>query len=132
MRERPELLGGFLRRRLLAAHAYGPHSYVRAQQLRAMLRAGLEQRLGGFDLLTTPSMPASAPPLGTPSPTLLTLPFNTLGWPALTIPVGLGAERLPLGIQLVARPWREDLTLRAGAAVEARIAGAASGVAARA
>lgn len=53
-------------------------------------------------------------------------PANMLGLPGLSLPVGVssgegGAAALPLGLQLMAAPWREATLLRAGAALEAAL-----------
>lgn len=45
--------------------------------------------------------------------------FNLLGLPALSVPFGLSEEGLPVGVQLVARPWEEELLLELGARLEA-------------
>jgi aspartyl-tRNA(Asn)/glutamyl-tRNA(Gln) amidotransferase subunit A len=50
--------------------------------------------------------------------TRLTRPFNVLGWPALAMPCGFSAAGLPIGLQLVAPPHREDTLFCAGAALE--------------
>lgn len=119
LRERLDDFGPFPRQRLLAAFAHDPTAFVRAQGLRAALRRRVEGALAHVDLLSTPALPHPAPPLGAPSTTRYTAPFNALGWPAVTVPVGLSRERLPLGLQLVARPWAESLLLRAARVVEA-------------
>lgn len=110
--------GGFMRPRILAAFAYEPGAFVRGQQLRGTLRRRAEEIFKAVDLLSTPSMPAPAPLLGIPSPTTLTMPFNLLGWPALTVPVGQTETGLPLGLQLSGRPWDDATVLRAGLALE--------------
>jgi aspartyl-tRNA(Asn)/glutamyl-tRNA(Gln) amidotransferase subunit A len=51
--------------------------------------------------------------------TRLTSPFNLLGWPAVSVPCGASADGLPIGLQLVARPWADGLLLDAAAAFEA-------------
>jgi aspartyl-tRNA(Asn)/glutamyl-tRNA(Gln) amidotransferase subunit A len=43
---------------------------------------------------------------------------NALGYPALSIPCGIGSSGLPIGLQLIGPPFREALILRAGAALE--------------
>ena len=43
---------------------------------------------------------------------------NLTGWPAAVVRAGSSAEGLPIGVQLVAAPWREDVALAAAAAVE--------------
>ncbi len=49
----------------------------------------------------------------------LTVIFNLLGWPAVSVPCGRDDAGLPVGIQLAALPWREDHCLAAAAVVEA-------------
>ena len=46
-----------------------------------------------------------------------TLPFNLTGQPAASIPVGVTASGLPVGLQIVANHYREDLVLRAARAI---------------
>ncbi|HEY8415063.1 MAG TPA: amidase family protein, partial [Thermaerobacter sp.] len=48
----------------------------------------------------------------------LTAPFNVTGQPALSVPVGVGASGLPLGMQIVGRPFDEATVIRVGAAYE--------------
>jgi amidase len=90
----------------------------------------------GFDLLVTPTLGELPAPLAeldgaTHSPEQLlarmaphmafTHPFNVTGHPALSLPLGVSPEGLPVGVQLVARLGREDLLLRAGSALEAAL-----------
>jgi Asp-tRNA(Asn)/Glu-tRNA(Gln) amidotransferase A subunit family amidase len=49
--------------------------------------------------------------------------FNLLGAPAAVVPVGKSPEGLPIGVQIVARPWEEELVLSVAAALEERCAG---------
>ncbi len=118
MRARLPEFGEFARHRLLYAYAHGPTAYVQAQRLRTMLRARVEERLAGLGLLCTPTMPDGAPLLGVPSDIRYTAPFNCLGWPAVTVPVGLTAQSLPLGLQLIGRPWQEKSVMEAARVVE--------------
>ena len=74
-----------------------------------------------IDLVSTPSMPREAPSLGTPASLTFSSPFNLLGWPAISMPAGLTASGLPLGMQLAAPAWDEATLLRAAAAAEERI-----------
>ncbi len=39
--------------------------------------------------------------------------YNTTGWPGVVVRVGTSSEGLPIGIQVVFRPWREDVALAA-------------------
>ena len=73
--------------------------------------------LEGFDLLALPTLPCVAPPTGIGDRALRatltrnTLPFNTLGWPALALPCGPAEDGLPASIQLVGRPGADELVL---------------------
>ena len=87
-----------------------------------------------FDVLVTPTMAVQPPPVGTwragidtdPTVGLLncypmavfTSIFNVTGLPAISLPVHQSAEGLPVGVQLVAPPWREDLLLQVGTQLE--------------
>ena len=51
----------------------------------------------------------------------LTRPFNSYGWPAISIPCGMTAEGLPVGLQIVGPPWAEGIVLALGHAFEAAI-----------
>jgi aspartyl-tRNA(Asn)/glutamyl-tRNA(Gln) amidotransferase subunit A len=120
LRERPQDFGEFPRQRLISAYAYGPNVGVRAQQARGLLRRKLDRIFDQVDLLSTPTMPYGAPLLAQMTRnTWFTGPFNALGWPAITVPVGLGADRLPLALQLAGRPWDDATVLSAAAVVEA-------------
>ncbi len=106
--------------------------YLAAQQAR---RKVIEQYRGlwsRFDLLVTPTSPIPAPEIGATTTRLddrevplvrafldLTLPFNLTGQPALALPCGFTRAGLPIGLQLVGRPFAERLLLQAGAAFEA-------------
>jgi Asp-tRNA(Asn)/Glu-tRNA(Gln) amidotransferase A subunit family amidase len=121
LRERLGDYGEFMRQRVLAGFVYPPDAFVRAQQARAALRARCSTIFERVDLLSTPTQPDSAPPLGTPAWTTFTAPFNILGWPAISVPVGLSESGLPLGLQLVGKPWDEATVLRAARAIEVGI-----------
>lgn len=123
MRERPEDYGPQIRMRLSQSLAIPAPVYLRALQLRAtMLKAFLDEGFGDNDLLIAPTMPF-LPPLSRDvdigaSPqmnavvsamTSFTRPFSFLGLPVVNLPVLASPEGLPVSIQIIARPWREDL-----------------------
>ena len=110
----------FMRQRVMSAYAASPVSYMRTSQARAVLRKASERIWDDIDVLSTPAMPYDAPMLGDPSRnTTFTGPFNTLGWPAVVVPVSLSSRRLPLSTQLVGKPWDDALVLRVASALEA-------------
>jgi len=54
-----------------------------------------------------------------PNMGLLTQPISCIGLPVCSVPVwGVSKEGLPVGVQIIAAPWREDLVLRVAAALE--------------
>ena len=44
--------------------------------------------------------------------------YNMTGWPAVVVRVGTSPEGLPIGVQVIARPWREDVALALASVVE--------------
>jgi Asp-tRNA(Asn)/Glu-tRNA(Gln) amidotransferase A subunit family amidase len=113
--------GSFMRQRVLASFVYGPVALGQAQQARAQLRRRVSGQLAEVDVLLLPVQPDTAPVLGIPAPTTFTGPFNCLGWPAISLPVGLSGAGLPLAVQIVAHPWAEPTLLRAAYAAEQRL-----------
>jgi aspartyl-tRNA(Asn)/glutamyl-tRNA(Gln) amidotransferase subunit A len=83
--------------------------------------------MDGCGLLLVPTLPFVAPPL--PGDELeireelirFTLPFNALGWPALSLPAGPAEDGLPASVQLVGRPGEDALVLAVGEALEASL-----------
>ena len=119
LRTRLDDYGEFMRQRILSSYVHGPDTFVRAQQARAVARRRCMAIFAQVDLLSLPTMPGGAPLLGVPASTAFTAPFNVLGWPAITVPVGLTDGGLPLGLQLAGKPWDEGTVLRAARVVEA-------------
>ena len=110
--------GEFCKDRLLSAFAFSGGDFVKAQKIRQTIRSKWNHLLKDFDLLVTHSQPEKTPLLDEPSSTRFMNSFNILGWPAMSVPVGRDSDGLPLGIQLVAKPWQEELLLRAAQTIE--------------
>ncbi|MGH7279561.1 MAG: amidase family protein, partial [Candidatus Rokuibacteriota bacterium] len=114
----------------LGAFVTGPQ-YVRAQQLRTVLRDEVDRALARRDVLLAPATPITAPRLGERETTIggavadvrasllrLTRPFNFSGHPACALPCGFTGEGLPVGMQIVGRPFDEATVLRAADAYQ--------------
>jgi aspartyl-tRNA(Asn)/glutamyl-tRNA(Gln) amidotransferase subunit A len=90
-------------------------------------RRQAEDALGSAHLLLTPTLSMVAPPSGTDDLEIrermiqFTIPFNTLGWPALALPCGPAEDGLAASVQLVGRPGDDALVLAAGEALEAAL-----------
>lgn len=122
MRERPDDYGPQLQSRLAQALAVPAPIYLRAQQIRArMLEEFLQVAFAACDAIIVPAMPFVAPldaevnvGAGTrmnavlAGMTVFTRPFSFLGLLVVTLPVK-NSNGLPVAIQIVARPWREDI-----------------------
>jgi aspartyl-tRNA(Asn)/glutamyl-tRNA(Gln) amidotransferase subunit A len=110
--------------------------YLRAQKVRTLIRRDFETVFaGGIDAILTPATPSSAFALGEiggEDPVTMylndvfTVPVNLAGLPGVAVPAGLDARGLPLGLQVVGRPWEEGAMLDVAFALER-----ASGFAAR-
>ncbi len=88
---------------------------------RAMLRF-MEQ----YDIILTPAAEQPAPPHGPESGgigTAFTLPFSLTGYPCVVVRAGRSPEGLPIGVQVVARPWREDVALAVAHLIEQQTGG---------
>jgi amidase len=100
--------------------------YVEARRaLDQARRADADAVLGGVDVLAVPTVPVPAPTIEemrTADSSLgivsLTQVFDFTGQPVLTVPCGMTAGGLPVGISFVARRWDEAAALRAGRAYE--------------
>ncbi len=103
----------------------------RAEQARAEYGERCLELFDGLDLLLTPTLQCVAPPTGIGDLALRerlianTLPFNTLGWPALALPCGAAENGLPASVQLVGRPGADGLVLAAGSRLASLIRGTA-------
>ncbi|MDP9055812.1 MAG: AtzE family amidohydrolase [Pseudomonadota bacterium] len=117
------------RDRLLAGTLVPANAVLQTQRCRAQFHAEVMQAFARHQLLIAPATPCSAPLLGQPTirvggsdvPAranigLLTQPLSFIGLPIVSVP--LRNRAMPIGVQLIAPPWREDLALRAAALIE--------------
>ena len=114
------------RDRLIAGNLLPAGWYHRAQAVRGWWRDQMDAVFREVDLIIAPATPCPAPELGTrvlrlagkdqllrPNLGLFTQPFSAIGLPVCSAPLEDRESGLPIGVQLVAAPWREDICLRA-------------------
>ena len=100
--------------------------YLRAQRYRRIYRDKVNALFKDWDILIAAATPVSAPVIGNewldingvkhpsrPAMGLLTQPVSFAGCPVVAAPMWPTGSALPIGVQLIAAPWREDLALRA-------------------
>jgi aspartyl-tRNA(Asn)/glutamyl-tRNA(Gln) amidotransferase subunit A len=101
---------------VLSAGFYDAY-YNRARKVRALIKRDFELAFAaGVDAILTPATPSPAFGLGEVSDAnpvemylmdVFTVTLNLAGLPGVAVPVGLDAKGLPLGLQLIGRPWEE-------------------------
>jgi aspartyl-tRNA(Asn)/glutamyl-tRNA(Gln) amidotransferase subunit A len=133
IRTRPGDFDPDVRDRLIAG-AMIPAAWVtKAQKLRRHFHARMQDLFGDVDLLLAPATPYRAPRIGQktmvlggvempvrPNLGIYTQPISCIGLPVVAVPVWTDGIALPIGVQVIAPPWREDLALRAAAVLEAQ------------
>jgi aspartyl-tRNA(Asn)/glutamyl-tRNA(Gln) amidotransferase subunit A len=118
------------RRILLGTYAlsagYYDAYYLRAQKVRTLIRADFMKALSASDALLLPVTPTTAfgigekveDPLAMYLNDIFSIPASLAGVPALSFPAGFGPTGLPIGLQLVGRPFAEETLLRVARAHE--------------
>ena len=123
-----DLYGENVARKVAWALRFDDPAVEAATAERERYRARLAELMDDLDLVVTPTVPMVAPPLGIGDMALrermieLTLPWNTVGAPALALPCGRAEAGLPASIQLVGKPGDDALVLAAGRLLESAIA----------
>jgi aspartyl-tRNA(Asn)/glutamyl-tRNA(Gln) amidotransferase subunit A len=97
----------------------------RAQKVRRAYREAVLRLFDEVDAILAPATPMKAPKLGQKTATfggvempirpnlgIFTQPISFIGLPAITVPVRIEGEEMPLGVQVIAPPFREDICLR--------------------
>jgi len=134
-RTRGEGFGAEVRRRVLIgtyvlSAGYYDAYYLKAQKLRTLIAGDFTAAFAEVDVILTPTAPSAAFAAGEKSDDpismylndVFTVPSSLTGLPAISVPAGLSADGLPLGLQLIAKPFDEATMLRAGFALEAAAA----------
>jgi aspartyl-tRNA(Asn)/glutamyl-tRNA(Gln) amidotransferase subunit A len=118
--------------RFLTGSVIPAQFYYKAQKIRAVLRQQILDALEQVDVLVLPTGPVTAPPVesvpgvqskehaltGLAGRISFTGPFNLAGTPALSVPCGFSSSGMPMGLQIVGRPFAEETVLRVAHAYE--------------
>jgi 1-carboxybiuret hydrolase len=129
LRKRPNDFDPAVRDRLIAGAMIPAPLVDRAQKFRRWYRAQVLELFKSVDVLIAPATPCIAPKLGQTNFVLdgvelpvranigiHTQPISFIGLPVAAVPVPL--DPMPIGVQIIAAPWREDIVLRVASALE--------------
>ncbi len=131
---RGEGFGSEVKRRIMLgtyalSSGYYDAYYLKAQKVRTLIKKDFDQAFQKVDIILTPTSPTVAfkigekidAPLKMYLSDIFTIPVNLAGLPAISIPCGKGKNDLPIGVQLIGRPFREEDILQLGYFLEKRI-----------
>ena len=136
LRARPDDFDPDVRDRLLAGALIPAAIVAQAQKFRRWYRDAMLRLFQSVDVILAPATPCVAPLIGQktfmldgketplrPNIGIFTQPISFIGLPVVAVPVALPAATpggLPIGVQVIAAPWREAVALRVAHALEAR------------
>ncbi len=117
---------------VLSAGFYDAY-YIKAQKLRRLIHEDFVNAYKQCDIILTPTAPSAAfaigenddDPLKMYMNDVFTIPASLAGLPGMSVPAGLDSKGLPLGLQILGRPWDEETVLRVGDYIETASAFAA-------
>jgi aspartyl-tRNA(Asn)/glutamyl-tRNA(Gln) amidotransferase subunit A len=130
---RAEGFGKEVRRRIMIgtyvlSSGYYDAYYLRAQKVRTLIKRDFEEVFAkGVDAILTPATPSAAFGIGEKTGAdpiemylndVFTVTVNLAGLPGIAVPAGVSAEGLPLGLQLIGRPFDEETLLSLGQVIE--------------
>ncbi|HKY87586.1 MAG TPA: AtzE family amidohydrolase [Pseudorhodoplanes sp.] len=129
LRKRARDFDPAVRDRLIAGAMLPSVLVDKAQKFRRWYRAQVLELFKSVDIIIAPATPCTAPSIGQQTFTLdgvelpvrpnlgiFTQPISFIGLPVVAVPIPL--KPLPIGVQIIAAPWREDLALRVAAELE--------------
>jgi len=130
---RSEGFGDEVKRRILIgtyvlSSGYYDAYYLKAQKIRQLIKSDFDKSFSDVDAILTPSTPNSAFKIGEKSNDpismylndIFTVPVNLSGLPAISVPAGHDKNNLPLGLQLIGKPFDEQTILNLSLAIEKR------------
>jgi len=130
-KSRSEGFGAEVKRRIMLgtyalSSGYYDAYYVKAQKVRTLIMNDFIRAFADVDVMLTPVAPTPAfkigekvnDPLQMYLSDIFTIPVNLAGTCAMSLPAGFSTDGLPIGVQLIGRPFGEEAILRAGYAFE--------------
>ena len=124
LQQRPELYGKNTRRQIVEGALYSAADYVQAQRLRSIVKAEVAAAMLALDVLIMPtSLTVASAFEGYDPESMRRMPsftsiWNLTGQPAASVCCGFSAEGLPIGLQIVGKPFDEATVLRVGDAYQ--------------
>ena len=130
---RSEGFGDEVKRRILIgtyvlSSGYYDAYYLKAQKVRQLIKNDFDKSFTEVDAILTPSTPSSAFKIGDKSNDpvsmylndIFTVPVNLSGLPAISVPAGYDKNNLPMGLQIIGKPFDEQTILNLSLAIEKR------------
>ena len=118
LQTRPQDFGDMVRPRFRIGGLLSASDYLQAQRCRQLIKKDFAEAMRRVDVLVTPTMTQPAAtfvdydPAGTMKGPSFTGPFNLAGLPAISVPAGFTGNGLPVGMQIVGKPFDEPTVLR--------------------
>ena len=93
-----------------------------------LYRSDMLRFMSDYDVIVCPTTATAAPPHGATfeesnKNAFYTGPYNLTGWPGTVVRCGTSSDGLPIGVQVIARPWREDVSLAVAGWLESMFGG---------
>ena len=130
---RSEGFGDEVKRRIFVgtyvlSSGYYDAYYLKAQKVRQLIKDDFDKAFNDIDAILTPSTPSAAFKMGDKKDDpvsmylndIFTVPVNLAGLPAISVPAGYNKNNLPLGLQLIGKPFDEQTILNLSLAIEKR------------
>jgi aspartyl-tRNA(Asn)/glutamyl-tRNA(Gln) amidotransferase subunit A len=128
---RSEGFGDEVKRRIMIgtyvlSHGYYDAYYLKAQKIRTLITQDFAEAFAKVDAILTPTAPSSAFAIGenTQDPVtmylndIFTIPASLAGLPGMSVPINLDSNGLPLGLQILGKPWDEQTVFDVALAIE--------------
>ena len=118
----------FLQARFDEVSPISTDEYTAALEELDQYRSDMLRFIQNYDVIVCPTAAIPAPPHGetlsdSSRGVFYTGPYNLTGWPGTVVRCGSSPEGLPIGVQVIARPWREDVSLALAALLESALGG---------